>query len=153
MFNFFKPDFAEHNIVEPEGLVSPEFEILNNVTIINFLNDMENSIKNRPFDNYTGTGDGQGSDKVSSSLTLNNDDVPFLDFSFEENLYATQGITALLDHLNLLLCRNSMKPSIKSTIENAIIRYEAEIQDYTAIQAVKDAIYFTISTPAFTILK
>jgi len=45
VFNFFSPSFAESTNVEPEGLVSPEFQILNSITGIGYLNRIEWCIK------------------------------------------------------------------------------------------------------------
>ena len=146
VFNFFAPEYAEPGTIEPLGLVSPEFQILDNVTIIQYMNGMETTTHGRPFANYTA---GQN----SSAPQINNNDEPVLDFSLQINIYQNQGAGALVEHLNLLLCRNQLTNESKDIIEDALNAYQNQINGYNAEQAVRDAIYFIVCTPSFTILK
>ena len=81
VFNFFSPFYAEDEHVAPENLVSPEFQILNSVTAITYINGVESMVKTRPFRNMTLVNpDGR-------FLGFNPDDDPMLDFSDEIALY------------------------------------------------------------------
>ncbi len=57
VFNFFSPFYAEDEFVAPQNLVSPEFQILNSVTAIAYINEMEDAIKERPFRNRSAGND------------------------------------------------------------------------------------------------
>ena len=44
VFNFFSPFYAEDEFVAPRNLVSPEFQILNSVTAISYINKVESCL-------------------------------------------------------------------------------------------------------------
>ncbi len=147
VFNFFSPFYAESEHVQANEMVSPEFQILNATTGIHYLNTIETSTKTRPFPNRTlisNTGLG---------LIYNPEDIPVLDLSDEIDIVNTQGISALLDRLNLLLCRGQLSAETKSVIEDAITQYQTSIASYTPERAVEDALYFIMISPNYTILK
>ena len=91
VFNFFSPFYAEDEFIAPQNLVSPEFQILNSVTAIAYINEIEDAIKKRPFRNQTIASTS------GSWMTYNPDDEPVLDFSDELDIYNTKGIMPLLD--------------------------------------------------------
>jgi len=146
VFNFFSPFYAESNLVEPNGMVSPEFEILTTTSSIHYINLMENAVKYKPFNNRTALN--------PSTLYLagNSNDKPYLDFTDEVNLLETFGIDALMERLNILLCRGSLSSSTKTTIINTINEYFDKMGGYTNERAVQDAIYF-IMISEYPILK
>jgi len=149
VFNFFSPFYAEKEFVQPADMVSPEFQILNATSGIHYLNAIEKAIKNRPFLNRTIANDS------GLGLTNNSEDEPILDFTDEIDLLNTQGISALLDRLNLLLCRGQLSAAAKSTIENTITQYQTTLSasNYPPKRAVQDAIYFIMISPNYMILK
>ncbi len=147
VFNFFSPFYAEDEFIAPQNLVSPEFQILNSVTAIAYINEMEDAIKKRPFYNRTISND------TGDWLSYNPDDEAFLDFSTELNIYATEGINALLDHLNLLLCRGQLSENTKAIIANAIQQNENDSSNYDNTDAVHDALYFIMMSPNYVIQK
>jgi len=147
VFNFFSPFYAEDEHVAPQGLVSPEFEILNSITAISYINEMENSIKTRPFRNQTAPDD------TGRFLGFNDSDEPLLDFSDEIALYENQGVDAMIDRLNLILCRGQLSAGTHDIIANAINQYEEEYADYNSEAALKDALYFIMMTPNYLIQK
>jgi len=147
VFNFFNPFYAESEFVAPNNLVSPEFQILNSASAIHYLNEMHRAIFDKPFHNRT------AAHYAGAGLTANVDDVPFLDFTIAENIYSSLGVSALVDHLNILLCRSQLNASAKSIIENAIVASESQVSNFGATDAVKFAVYFITSTPSFAILK
>lgn len=143
VFNFFRPDFAESLTVAPNDMVSPEFQILNTTSGIHYINIIERAIKVRAFDNRT---------RVQNSwLYHDNNDTPTLDFSDEINLFNTQGIAALLDRLDILLCRGQLSVDTRTTIQNTITQYQANVSGYNSDDAVKDVIYFIMISPDYVI--
>jgi len=146
VFNFFSPFYAENNLVEPNEMVSPEFEILTTTSSIHYINLIENAIKYKPFNNRTALSG------TTLYLAANNNDRPYLDFTDEINLLETSGINALIERLDILLCRGNLSASTKTTIINTINEYFDKMNNYTNERAVQDAIYF-IMISEYPILK
>ena len=136
VFNYFSPFYQEEKYVAPQNLVSPEFEILNDVTAIENLNLTENRIKNRPFRNRYPNGNN-----------------PSLDITEEINLMGSQGISAVLDRLDILLCRGQLSTQTRNTITSTIDQYKANVRNYSDERAVEDAIYFLLVSPDYLIIK
>lgn len=136
VFNFFSPFYQEEKYVAPQNLVSPEFEILNDVTAIENLNLTENRVKNRAFRNRYPNGDN-----------------PQINITEEINLMGSQGISAVLDRLDILLCRGQLSTETRNTITNTINQYQANINNYSDERAVEDAIYFILVSPDYLIIK
>jgi len=147
VFNFFSPDYAESDHVAPADLVSPEFQILHSVSSIHYINIIESSIKIRPFRNQTRPNPNTG------VPAYNPDDEPMLDLSDEIALYEAEGIHAVLDRLDLILCRGQLKQEAKDIIANAVTKYDAGMSNYESRDAVEDALYFIMSTPGYLIRK
>ena len=146
VFNFFSPYYAEPEIVAPAGLVSPEFEIFNSVGSIQYYNKVRAALKSiGNVRNYTGAGDG-----ILGNNTGN--DPLYFDLSYEENLYETEGVAALVDHYNLLLCRNQLTESMQLIIEDTINQYIEEDNGYTSFDAVTDVVLFVMTSPVFNVL-
>lgn len=147
VFNFFSPFYAESEYVQPNDMVSPEFQILHSTSGIHYLNTIEDAIKKRPFRNRTQISDS------GLGLNPNYSDDPILNLDDEIDIFNNQGLSALLDRLNLLLCRGQLSDDTKSLIEDTIQQYQANISNYAAENAVKDAIYFIMISPNYMILK
>lgn len=146
VFNFFSPFYAESNLVEPNGMVSPEFEILTTTSSIHYINLMENAIKYKAFNNRTALS------QSTLYLANNNNDKPYLDFTDEIHLLESSGMDALMERLNILLCRGNLSPNTKSIIINTINEYFDRIGSYDSKRAVQDAVYF-IMISEYPILK
>ena len=147
VFNFFSPFYAEDNYVAPNGMVSPEFEILHSVTSIHYLNFMEDAIMVQPFRNSTAINTN------NPRIAYNNADTPFLDFSDEVAVFETQGLDALLDRLNILLCNGNLTDGTRSIISNMITELDNAPANFTSEDKVKNAIYFMAVSADYTILK
>ncbi len=147
VFNFFTPFYAEREYVEANNLVSPEFQILNSTTGINYVNEVETRLKFRPFQNRT------KSNSSASGLTQNVADAPVLDFSDEILAYQSGGLDALLDRLNLIICRGQLQPSVESIIKNRLSQNIQTESNYDVTDIIHDAIYFIMISPNYTILK
>jgi uncharacterized protein (DUF1800 family) len=144
VFNFYSPFFAEEKVMKPQGLVSPEFEIFNSVTSIEYFNQMEARIKEIPFDNKTRRNS-------EGDLTTNNQDKPTLNINKELQILNNGGISGLLNHLNILLCRGQLSTRSNSVIQNTLQQYQANISGYKNQDLVKDALYFICISPDFMI--
>ncbi len=147
VFNFFSPFYAESEFVAPNNMVSPEFQILHSTSGIYYINLVETGIKVAPNVNLTGINQNQP--KVSQ----NPGDTPTLDFTDEINIYNSQGLSALVDHIDLLLCRGQLQASTKAIIEDNINQNIVNTPGYTASSIVHDVIYYTMMSPSYVILK
>jgi len=94
VFNYFLPTFQPSGILQDNGLVAPEFQVLPPLKINDFGEVMLSVI----------------------GLTNMFDDKITLDLTYEKNLLATQGETALLDHLNLVLLSGHMSDALKNDL-------------------------------------
>lgn len=147
VFNFFSPFYAEDSYVEPNEMVSPEFQILNTTSGIYYMNIIENALKSRPFSNRTILSSNQ------NGLNNNNADQPFLNFDDEINELSTNGVSAMLDRLNILLCRGQLSIRSKDIIENFITQNFSNVSNYDNEDAVRDAVYLIMASANYTILK
>jgi len=147
VFNFFSPFYAEESIIAVEGLYSPEFQILDAISSIRYLNEMETALKVTPFTNRTAaSADGL-------SMANNENDVPVLDFSDEITIYQTDGIEALLERLDILICRGQLSQEVKDIISNTISQNIANVNDYDDYDALYDILYFIFLSPDYMILR
>ncbi len=147
VFNFFSPFYAEKDFVKPAGLLSPEFQILNATTAMHYINLLEESLKVIPFYNYTAP------DASGTTMVINTNDNPTFNFTDEINAYNTAGISGLLDRLDLILCHGQLTLPVRDIITNTINLNVANLPDYTADNAVRDAIYYIMITPDYILLK
>ena len=146
VFNYFTPFYAEEEHVAPNDMVSPAFQILHSVTAIHYINWLEDTMVDRPFNNFTAVNNNE------LGLNNNNSDIPFLDFTDEIEVLENEGLPALLDRINLILCHGELKSNSRTIIENALTEMiEAGITNSETI--VKSAVYFTLVTADFVILK
>ncbi len=147
VFNFFVPSYAEDEYVAPNGMVSPEFQILHSVSSIHYLNTIEDAIKDKPFRNFTSVNTNNG------RLSNNNADAPFLDFSDEIGVLDNEGVSALLDRLDLILCHGELTDNTRSIIEDALMQVINSNVNHTSQDIVEQAIYYIMVTADFTILR
>ncbi len=149
VFNFFSPFFVESNFVAPNDMVSPEFQLLHSTSGIHYLNMVEDMIEIRPFKNKTGINDNPSNPRVVN----NSADVPSLDFSPLVTIYVNNGITALIDHLDLYLCRGQLSASTKAHIEDNINQNLADGTNLDDLEIVEDVLYYIMISPNYVILK
>lgn len=147
VFNFFSPFYSEKDYAEPNGIVSPEFQILNATSGMYYLNEVENRTKIRPFKNRT------LSNAASTGLDENTADPVQYDFNDEISIYQTEGLHALIDRIDLLVCRGQLEQDIKDIIFWAVNENIQNESDYTEIDIINDVLYFMMITPNYTILK
>lgn len=125
VFNFFRPDFSQPGEISERGLVAPEFEILDETSVITITSRLLASILWSH--NFKNDSDG-------SQITI--------DISREMNLEPDR--EALLDHLDMLLLGGRMSPELRQiTLELMNAR------DYSggASQRVVEAIFLIATSP------
>ncbi len=149
VFNFFSPFFADSEFVAPNDMVSPEFQLLHSTSGIHYLNVTEDMIKVRPFKNKTGINNNPSNPRVVN----NSADAPTLDFTSLTTLYANSGMTALIDHLDLYLCRGQLQASTKAYIIDNYNQNIANGTNLSDLEIVKDVLYYIMISPNYVILK
>lgn len=148
VFNFFSPLYAEPGLVAPNDMVSPEFQILHSTSGIHYINIIEYVLKTVHFPNNTAVH------PVQERMTVNPSDFGSFDFSDEINILDTQGIEALINRLDLILCHGQLSDDIRLLIENAYYQNSGNSgAAYSSEDAVIDAIYFMMVSSDYTILK
>jgi hypothetical protein len=128
VFNYYHPDYVLPGALAAAGLVAPEFEITDDnyaISVPNFLRTFVlAALPKTTADPYT--------------LTL--------DTTYEQTLLADP--SALLDHLNRVLCAGTLPATAKTRILTALSSVPATT---TAEDKVKTAILLTLTTPASAI--
>lgn len=141
VFNFFQPTYQPIGGVEENGLVAPEFQILNSVSIMGYANELHDWIM-RDFRvmEYERIFRGEGA---------TNDKRVNLDLSEEINLGETEEIDALIERLDLLLTHGQMTARTKQIIKETVSSYP-DSKNYLKGRL---AIYLTLISPDYLILK
>ncbi len=161
VFNFFRPDYQHDNSIVACNMYSPEFQILNNNTSIQYINRLKVIIQNDiVFYNYT-----KANDLGNRMNTINYEDAPILNFQSLVDLIdisKPDGFVALMDHLNLILCRGQLSAESKTMIIDAL-HHQSTLTSFPTSafpetlsleeKMVREAIYFIMLSPDFLILK
>lgn len=125
VFNFFRPDYSQPGEISERGLVSPEFEILDESSIITITSRLLASVVwSHNFKNDT-RGENIAID-ISREMLLETD------------------TDALLDHLDLLLLGGRMSAELRQEVETLM-----NTRDYAggASQRVVEAIFLIVTSP------
>ena len=147
VFNFYSPYYAEEKFIAPLKLMSPEFEILNEITSIEYINEMEDALKIKPFSNRTNPAFG------GASLGNNADDEPILDISDEITIYNQNGLSSLLDRLDILICRGQLSQEVRDIIINTINANILNLPNYDVNDIINDVLYYIFLSPDYIIQK
>ena len=130
VFNFFAPDFSQTGSIQEKGLVSPEFQIHDETSIVTITNKLHGSsfwyVKGRdnPEDYYI-----------------------LIDIDKEKELATTPDI--LLDHLSLLLLNGQMSTELRSAVKEMIEYHNVKNTE----RRVTEAIFLIMSSPEAAVLK
>jgi uncharacterized protein (DUF1800 family) len=125
VFNFYHPDYVLPGPLAAAGLVAPEFEITDDnfaISVPNFL---------RTFTLATAPT------TVAAPYTLT------LDLGYEQTLLGNP--SALLDHLNLVLCAGTMPSATKTRIVTALAAMPTTASNFERAQT---AVLLTVTSPA-----
>lgn len=130
VFNFFTPDYSQTGNISEKGLISPEFQIHDETSIVNITNKLYGStywyIK--------------GNDNVEDYYIV-------IDIDKEKSLASDPD--ALLDRLNLLLLSGTMSSELRSAVKEMIEFHDVE----NTTQRVTEAIFLIMSSPEGSVQK
>jgi len=125
VFNFFSPDFSQPGRIRNDGLVSPEFEIIDETSMISMTSRLlSNSLWSH---NYKVTsGDKRIAINIDREMDMEDDR------------------DGLLDHLDLLLLGGRMSADLRLEVNTLM-----DSRDYNnaASQRIAEAIFMIISSP------
>ncbi|MBV9658942.1 MAG: DUF1800 family protein [Verrucomicrobia bacterium] len=127
VFNFFTPEFAQPGPIAQAGLVSPEFQITTDTTVITSANKMLSAVFQTP----------------SSS----NPDALVLDLSGLQALAGDPG--GLVDSLNTLLMGGEMSQATRNRVVSAVTAISAT----NPLGRSQTAVYLLSTSPEFVIQK
>jgi uncharacterized protein (DUF1800 family) len=130
VFNFYHPDYVLPGPLATAGLVAPEFEITDD----NFAISVPNLLRNFVLASVPTS--------AAAPYTLT------LDLAYEQTLVANP--SALLDHLNTLLCAGTMPAATKTRITTALAALPTST---TTVDRARTAVLLTLTSPAAAIQK
>lgn len=134
VFNFFRPGYSPPNSrVGAAGLVAPEFQIVDEITVAGYLNTMQTTID---------AGIGTASNGVRDVRP---------NYAAEIALANDAGV--LVDRMNLILLSGRMSPSTRSRIVEAVsaINVPTTNQTTALTNRVKLAIYMSMASPEYLV--
>jgi uncharacterized protein (DUF1800 family) len=134
VFNFFQPSFQVAGNAAMAGMVAPEFQILNEATLV----DTENGLHQEAYQYVDSTGTSY------SEAPLNTNNV-LLHTAQWESLAANPA--ALVDEMNLILMGGEMSPGMRT----ALINYATAIPASTAGTRVAETAELIISSPQYAV--
>lgn len=125
VFNFFRPDFSQPGEINNMGLVSPEFEILDETSVITITSRLLAST-------------------LWSHNFKNDADAKRIAIDIQREMELEPDQDALLDHLDLLLLGGQMSPELRTEITNLMSE-----RNYGngASQRVVEAIFLIATSP------
>jgi uncharacterized protein (DUF1800 family) len=138
VFNFFRPGYVPPNttIASKSGLVAPEFQIAHEVSVATYANTMQNWVPN-----------GLGTVPANSGLTGND---------VRPQYTTARGLATnpdqLADHLNLMLTANTMDPTTRNMVRDAIASVPATATG-ADLNRVRLGVFMTMMTPEFLVQK
>lgn len=127
VFNFFAPNYSQSGAIEQAGLVSPEFQITTDTTVITTANRMRSTVYAQP--------------------SSTNPDVLVLDLSSVAALASNP--TALVDSLNNLLMGGEMSAEMRTIVINAVTQISAA----NTLERAQTAVHLLVTSPEFVIEK
>lgn len=126
VFNFFSPNYGQPGAITQAGIVSPEFQITTDTTVITSANKMRSSVYQVP-----------GS----------NPDALVLDLTALAQLASNPG--ALVDSLNNLLMSGEMSSAMRDIVVNAVTQIPAN----SSLERAQTAVHLLVTSPEFVIEK
>ena len=125
VFNFFRPSYSQPGEIRDRGLVSPEFQIVDETSIIKITSRLlANTIWSHNFKN----------DSSGKRIAI--------DITFEMELQSDRD--ELLDHLDLLLLGNQMSIELRNEVSSMM---DERNYEGAASQQVVEAIFLIASSP------
>jgi uncharacterized protein (DUF1800 family) len=138
VFNFFRPGYSPPNSrVGNAGLLAPEFQIVDEVTVAGYLNTLQTTIDNGIGNTVAGARDVRAG--YAAEMELATDPA------------------ALVDRMNLLLANGRLSPSTRSRILEAVSAINIPATGAAAtittakLNRVKLAAYMTMASPEYLV--
>jgi uncharacterized protein (DUF1800 family) len=134
VFNFYRPGYVPPNSgIAANGLVAPELQIVNEISVVGYSNFMRNAVAN-----------GVGSNSPADVQP---------DYSAE--MAIADDANALVDRVSLLLTPGSMSAGTRTLIVNAVnsITMPATNQTTARLNRARLAVLFTLSSPDYLVQK
>ena len=140
VFNFFQPDYTPIGPIESAGLVAPEFQITNSVTIVGYANRLHEWVmKENNVMEYRDIFNGE----------WNNDKFVNLNLTDELALDQPGDVDELLERLNLILFHGQMTWTTRDRIREALLQVPQSNWDVR----VRLAIFLSMTSPDYLILR
>lgn len=140
VFNFFQPDYTPIGPIESAGLVAPEFQITNSVTIVGYANRLHEWVmKENNVMEYRDIFNGE----------WNNDKYVNLNLTDELALDQPGDVDELLERLNLILFHGQMTWVTRDRIREALLQVPQSNWDVR----VRMAIFLSMTSPDYLIFR
>jgi len=127
VFNFFSPFYSQIGPIQSGGLVSPEFQITTDTTVITSANKIRSAVYQQP--------------------SSTNPDAIVLDLSAQTALASNPA--ALVDSLNDLLMSGEMSSEMRNIVINAVNQIPAA----NTLERAQTAVHLFVTSPEFVIEK
>jgi uncharacterized protein (DUF1800 family) len=135
VFNFYRPGYVPPNTtIANRGLVAPEFQIANEVSVATYANTLQNWIPN----GFGSTFTGQTGPDIRITATA-------------ARAMATD-VNKLVDHVALMLTANTMSTPTRDAIRTAVGSIPATATNATT-NRVNLALFMTMTSPDFLVQK
>lgn len=134
VFNFFSPAYSPLGPVRDQGLVAPEFQLLNESSKTRVLNELARRI----YDAYRIGGNG---------------DAMHIQIDIAPTLAVADKIGPLLDQMDLLLMGGQMPEDMRDVLGDYLraLPYDSGQTRVPGVERALDAIYLTISSPFYAV--
>ncbi len=126
VFNFFTPNYAQPGAITQAGVLSPEFQITTDTTVITSANKMRSTVYQVP---------GSSADSL------------ILDLTSLTPLASNPG--ALVDSLNNLLMSGEMSSAMRDIVVNAVTQIPAS----DSLERAQTGVHLLVTSPEFVIEK
>ena len=111
VFNFYSPNYVPDGPLAAERKVGPEFQMLNSLSVANYMNALHNwLINNDPVEFWN----------LFSGETYKPDQDPRFDISLDYYLSPNNRLPEFLDKYNLILAQGKISKASMSIIENVL---------------------------------
>ncbi|MGJ8662933.1 MAG: DUF1800 domain-containing protein [Marinicella sp.] len=128
VFNFYSPNFQLPGPIRDQGLVSPEFQITSETTVVTIANEM-NDATNRGHHEYDHW----------------NESMPLLQLQRELQIFSNSA--ALLDHLDLIMFAGQMSAHTRSVANDLLSNLEAE----NNLDRLTSLLYVLVLSPEYVV--
>ncbi len=139
VFNFFQPDYQPIGPIDDADKVAPEFQIMNSISIVGYINRLYEWMMEDYVMEYTSFWGGEWYEDKLVHLELT-DELAF-------NTVTEMG--QLLERLNLILFHGQMSPETRATIKTALDQVPETFWE----ERVRMAIYLCMISPDYLILR